>query len=139
LLGARAGASLLETGDWESNELWRNKRLPLYMNSPVIVGNRLFGMTHKRAGQFICVNVETGEPIWASRGREGENASIVALGDRVAFLTDEARLVIIDVITDVYEPLAEYEVADTPTWAHPVFTSMGVLIKDLDSLTLWRF
>ena len=139
LVGARAGTSLPETGDWESNELWRNKRLPLYMNSPVTVGNRLFGMTHKRAGQFICVNVETGEPIWASRGREGENASIVALGDRVAFLTDEARLVIIDVNTDVYEPLAEYEVADTPTWAHPVFTSMGVLIKDLDSLTLWRF
>lgn len=139
LVDSQVETSLQGTGDWKSNEIWRNKRLPLYMNSPVVVGNRLFGMTHKRAGQFICVDIETGEPIWTSRGREGENASIVALGDRVAFLTDDARLVIIDVITDVYEPLAEYEVADTPTWAHPVFTSMGMLIKDLDSLTLWRF
>jgi outer membrane protein assembly factor BamB len=139
LVDSQVETSLQGTGDWKSNEIWRNKRLPLYMNSPVVVGNRLFGMTHKRAGQFICVDIETGEPIWASRGREGENASIVALGDRVVFLTDDARLVIINVTTDVYEPLVEYEVADTPTWAHPVFTSMGMLIKDLDSLTLWRF
>jgi outer membrane protein assembly factor BamB len=124
---------------WVANESWRNNLQPLYMSSPVMVGNRLFGMTHKRRGQFVCYDVATGEPVWTSRGREGENAALVALGDRVALLTDEARLVIIDAGADAYAPLAEYEVATTPTWAHPVFTPQGMLIKDLDTLTLWSF
>ncbi|HEX9698562.1 MAG TPA: PQQ-binding-like beta-propeller repeat protein [Acidobacteriota bacterium] len=131
--------SATQDGSWSSSELWRNTTLPLYMSSPVLVGDRLFGMSHRRAGQFFCVDVATGEPIWTSRGREGENAAIVALGNRVAFLTDEARLVIVAADAAAYEPLAEYEVASTPTWAHPVFTSRGVLIKDLETLALWNF
>jgi outer membrane protein assembly factor BamB len=128
-----------QDSSWSGTELWRNATLPLYMSSPVLVGDRLFGMSHRRAGQFFCIDVATGEPIWTSRGREGENAAIVALGNRVAFLTDEARLVIVAAEADAYEPLAEYEVASTPTWAHPVFTRRGVLIKDLETLALWTF
>ncbi len=137
--GRPIGSEVIELQAWTATEVWRNNRLPLYMSSPVRVGNRMFGMSHKRAGQFLCIDLDTGEPIWTSRGREGENASIILLGDRVAFLTDEARLVIVEAAADSYEPLVEYEVAATPTWAHPVFTSQGVLIKDLDSLALWSF
>ena len=139
LMPSRSGGDRAGSGAWQSSELWSNDRQPLYMSSPVLVGNRIFGMTHKRAGQFVCFDVGTGEPIWTSRGREGENAAIIALGDRIAWLTDEARLVITDANADDYAPLAEYEVADTPTWAHPVFTPRGVLIKDLETLALWSF
>lgn len=126
-------------GAWAATESWHNDLQPLYLSSPVLVGNRVFGFTHKRRGQFVCLDATTGEPIWTSRGREGENAIFVVLGERVALLTDEGRLLIIDANADVYEPLAEYEVADTPTWTHPAFTPRGVLIKDLDTLALWRF
>ena len=128
-----------DSGEWTAEEVWRNDRLPTYMSSPVLVGNRLFGMSHMRAGQFFCIDADTGEPIWTSHGREGENAAIIALGDRVAFLTDEARLVIVAAGVDAYEPLAEYEVADSPTWAHPIFLPGGVLVKDLDTLAYWSF
>lgn len=126
-------------GAWAATESWRNDLQPLYLSSPVLVGDRVFGFTHKRRGQFVCLDATTGEPIWTSRGREGENAIFVVLGDRVALLTDEGRLLIIDANADAYEPLAEYEVADTPTWTHPAFTPRGVLIKDLDTLALWSF
>jgi outer membrane protein assembly factor BamB len=122
-----------------ATEAWRSDAQPLYMSTPVRVGERLFAMTHRRRGQFVCLNAATGEPLWASRGREGESAVFVVLGDRVAVLTDEGRLVILDVAADAYEPLAEYEVASTPTWAHPAFTRQGVLIKDLDTLALLSF
>ena len=135
--GQRPGVR--EMTRWVGDEVWRNDRLPLYMSSPVRIGNRMFGLTHKRAGQFICIDLEAGEPLWTSRGREGESAAIVVLGDRVAFLTDEARLVFIAADAETYEPLVEYEVAQSPTWAHPVFTSRGVLIKDLETLALWSF
>ena len=137
--GRPSHSEVIELQAWTATEVWRNDRLPLYMSSPVRVGNRMFGMSHKRAGQFLCIDLDTGEPIWTSRGREGENAALVALGDRVAFLTDDARLVIVDSASDSYEPLVEYEVATTPTWAHPAFTSQGVLIKDLKMLALWSF
>jgi outer membrane protein assembly factor BamB len=109
------------------------------MSSPVLVGNRVFGMSHRRRGQFICLDVATGEPIWTTQGREGENAILTVLGDRIAILTDEAKLVIIDARADGYEPLAEYEVADSATWTPPAFTRQGVLIKDLETLALWSF
>jgi len=126
-------------GGWESSEDWRNNRVPLYMSSPVLVGDRVFGMSHRRRGQFICLDVATGDPVWTTQGREGDNAVFTVLGDRIAILTDEAKLVIIDAHADAYEPLAEYEVADSPTWTPPAFTSRGVLIKDLETLALWSF
>ena len=37
------------------------------------------------------------------------------------------------------EILTKYKVADNPTWAAPVLLKDQLLIKDRDSLTLWRF
>jgi hypothetical protein len=37
-----------------------------------------------------------------------------------------------------WSPARRYDVADTPTWAHPVPTSQGVLVKDDSSLALWK-
>jgi len=39
---------------------------------------------------------------------------------------------------DTFAPIATYTVAQSPTWAHPVPTAKGVLVKDLDSLALLR-
>lgn len=131
---------LSPNGDgWESSEDWRNNRVPLYMSSPVLVGDRVFGMSHRRRGQFICLDVATGEPVWTTQGREGDNAVFTVLGSRIAILTDEAELVIIDARADAYEPLAVYEVADSATWTPPTFTRQGVLIKDFETLALWSF
>ena len=124
---------------WEASEDWRNNRVPLYMSSPVLVGDRIFGMSHKRRGQLISLDVATGEAVWTTQGREGDNAIFTVLGDRVAILMDEAKLVIIDAGADAYEPLAEYEVASSATWTPPAFTPEGVLIKDFETLTLWGF
>ena len=37
-----------------------------------------------------------------------------------------------------YSPVAEYTVAETPTWAHPVIHGDSILIKDLNHLARWR-
>jgi hypothetical protein len=37
-----------------------------------------------------------------------------------------------------FTPVATYTVADGATWAHPVPTARGVLVKDVDSLALLR-
>lgn len=125
--------------DWQVRELWSNDEAPVYMSSPVRVGDRLFGMTHRRAGQFFALDLDTGEFVWRSEGREGENAAVVAAGQRVLFLTDGAELVVVDARASDYRPLARYMVADSPTWAHPVLTPSGLLVRDRAGLALWSF
>ncbi len=51
-------------------------------------------MSHMRMGQFFSLDVTSGEEVWASPAAR-LNAVVVALGNRVAFLTDEARLIIV--------------------------------------------
>ena len=106
------------------------------MSSPVAFSGRLFGFSHRRAGQFFALDISSGEVVWTSEGREGENAAVLLLGDQVLFLTDEAVLTVVDARADRYRPMARYEVASSPTWAHPVVTSHGLLVKDDDSLAM---
>ena len=123
---------------WTSLELWRNDDLPMYMSSPVLIGSRLFGFTHKRSGQFFALDVATGETLWTSPGREGDNAALVGIGDRLLTLTDGGELLVLAADAAEFEPLARYEVAQSGTYAHPVPTRQGVLIKDISSLSLWQ-
>jgi hypothetical protein len=46
-------------------------------------------------------------------------------------------LVAFDAAASGYAPLATYTVAASPTWAHPVPVRGGILVKDVDSLTLY--
>jgi len=39
---------------------------------------------------------------------------------------------------DGFAPVATYAVADGATWAHPVPVRGEVLIKDTDTLALWK-
>ncbi len=124
---------------WAPQELWSIPSASLYMSTPVLVGDRLFGMSHRRKGQFFAMDVESGEMIWTSEGREGDNASFLVLGDVLAILTDSGELMLLPPEADEFAPVRRYTVADSQTWAHPVATSGGFLIKDLSSLALWGF
>ena len=131
---------LSREGDtWTPHELWSNPSTSLYMSTTVSVGDRLFGMTHRRKGQFFAMNADTGKAIWTSEGREGDNASFLVLDDILAVLTDSAELILLRPDADEFSPLRRYTVADSQTWAHPVVTHDGFLIKDLSSLALWEF
>lgn len=126
-------------GSWSSPEVWRNADVSMYMSSPVIHRARLFGFSHRRAGQLFALEASTGLVRWTSRGRDGESAAIVALGDALLFLDDAARLTIVDAAGPDPGVLARYQVADSPTWAHPVPVAGGLLIKDLDGLARWSY
>lgn len=131
---------LTRDGDaWTTQELWSNPSTSLYMSTTVSIGDRLFGMTHRRKGQFFAMSAETGETIWTSEGREGDNASFLVLDGLLVVLTDSAELILLRPDADEFAPLRRYTVADSQTWAHPVATRDGFLIKDLSSLALWGF
>ena len=67
-----------------------------------------------------------------------ENASVVAAGDWLLWLTTEGRLFVTRADADTFEPEATYSVSDSPVWAHLVVTDRGFLVKDANTLSLWN-
>jgi outer membrane protein assembly factor BamB len=116
-------------------QVWTNKDAELYMSTPVLQGNTVFGMTARQKGQFFAVDADTGKTVWQSPGRMGENAAILNLADKaILFLTNDAKLIVQTADGKTYSPVAEYTVASSPTWAHPLVLGKRILIKDENSL-----
>ena len=121
---------------WVVEQLWQNPDLSMYMNSPVLSGDYLYGLSHKRKGQFFCLDARTGQTLWTTNGREGDNAAMVVAGEIIFSLTDGAELIVARNDPKQFEVLKKYPVADSPTWAHPVVLGKTILVKDLTNLAL---
>jgi outer membrane protein assembly factor BamB len=127
-------------GELVPQEVWGNKENMLYLSTPVLQGNRLFGFSMLKKGQFFALDADTGKTLWQGPGRMGENAAILNVGG-TAFLalTNEANLIVLPANAKEYTPTVQYTVANSPTWAHPVVSGNRILIKDettLRSLTV---
>jgi outer membrane protein assembly factor BamB len=124
-------------GKWVAEKVWENAAEGMYMSSPVIVGSTLYGMSNRNRGHFFAVDLTTGKTLWATRGREAENAALVSAGNLLFILKNDAELVIARPNPASFEVLRRYTVAETPTWAHPVIDGNRVFVKDAEKLTLW--
>jgi outer membrane protein assembly factor BamB len=139
--GVRAGTMgvrVARSGDqWTPEKVWHNPELAMYMSSPVLDGDYLYGLSAKKKGQFFCLDAKTGKTVWVTTGREGQNAAVLNAGKTLLFLTADASLIVVNKSAGGFEQVARYTVADTPTWSHPVFLGRRILIKDSANLSLW--
>jgi outer membrane protein assembly factor BamB len=135
--GANAIRPSKKDGKWNLHKVWQNSDIAMYMSTPVIHGDYLFGMSDKRKGMFFCLKTATGEVLWRTKGDEGENAAILHSKDVLFFLMNDANLKIIRKDPTKYEQLATYQIADAQTWSHPVIWENQILIKDQSNLSLW--
>jgi outer membrane protein assembly factor BamB len=128
----KRGASVAAEPEWE------NREVSMYLSSPVLAGDRLYGLSHRERGQLFCLDPRTGATIWAGPGRQGENAALVAAGGSILVLTTDAKLIVVRGEGSRFDPVATYAIADSPTWAHPAVVREGILVKDVETLALWR-
>ena len=119
--------------------VWENAEVASYMSSPVLTGDRVYGLSHKKKGQFYCLDAVTGKTIWLSEGRQGDNAALLAGGGALFLLTTESELLVANPVAPSFSVLKRYSVATSPTWAHPVVLGDGVVVKDLETLTFLKF
>ena len=126
-------------GAWGVEKVWQNPDLFTFMNSPVTHGDLLFGQAILKKGHYFCADVNTGKTHWASEGRQGEYAAMIRAGEELFVLTPDATLTVARSSATGFEPLRRYQVADSPTWAHPVLLDKQMLVKDATALTLWSF
>ncbi len=142
LSGVRKGTVAMQVsqvgGKWETTELWSNKELTMYMNSPVLAGEHFFGMTNKRKGALFCAEAATGKIIWSTEGREGANAAILHSKDLLFVLTSDAGLIVAKKSANGFEQLVKYSIADSATYAHPVIFGKQILVKDETAVALWN-
>jgi outer membrane protein assembly factor BamB len=120
-------------------EEWQNADVSTYMSTPVLVAGRLYGLSRRNKGQYFALDAATGKTLWLSPARQGDNAALLAGGGTLFLLDTDAELAVLPLGAPSFAPVRTWTVAESATWAHPVVTSGGVLVKDVDTLAFWRF
>ncbi len=123
---------------WSVDEVWSNDQLSMMYSSPISAGGRIVGFVTQNKGQVVALDPDTGEVVWEGPGRFGENAWLLAAGDTVIAIRDDATMWVFSASADAFEPLAQYELANSSIWAHPALLQRHLLIKDRDHLRLWE-
>ena len=130
---ARKGA------DWTAATVWTNRDVASYLSTPVLVHGRIYGLSHRKKGQWFCVDAASGRTLWLSDGRQAESAAIVAAAGALFLLGTDAALTVAAPDAAGFRPLRTWTVASSATWAHPIVLDAGILVKDADSLAFLRF
>jgi len=129
----RAGA------EWVPEVAWHSSEVSMYMSSPVAADGRVLGLSHKKKGQYFSLDVASGKVQWTSPGAQGENAAFVVSQGSILVLQGDGTLIVLPRDAGAFAPIRTYRVADSATFAHPVPTPAGLLIKDESGLALYAF
>ena len=124
-------------GMWNVETVWETQDVGMFMSNPVLVGDTLYGLSHKASGQFFALDAKSGKVLWLGEPREATNTAIVKAGDLLFLLNDDAELIVAFTNPAGLEPLRRYTVADSSTWAQPTVSGNRVFIRDVSNLTLW--
>lgn len=128
--GTHAYALAHAAGQWESRQLWKNSEVTMYTASPVFADGVIYGMSNKRRGHFIALDVETGAIKWATPGRDGNHASILQTKEHILFLSDGGALIVASRTPEGFKELKRYELGKSATWTLPVLLPDGILVRE---------
>jgi hypothetical protein len=126
-------------GKWITTTAWETHDVAMYVSNPVVIGDTLFGLSHRSSGQFFALDAKSGKALWLGPPREAANTAIAKAGDLLFLLNDDAELIVARGTPTAITPLKRYTVADSATWAQPAISGNRLFIKDISSVTLWTF
>ena len=139
--GYRKGTTairLVKAGDRTSaGRVWHRERFSMYMSSPVIHGEYLYGLSQQRAA-VSCIALKDGEHKWNSPGGLGQYVSIVGAGDKLLVLTTKGRLMLVAADPSGYKELGRTHVTDKPVWAHLALAANRIYVKDKTHLACFE-
>jgi len=128
------GAMLIRvrvTGDgFETEELWRTRRLKNAWNSSIVLDGHVYGFDNST---LRCVSIESGELIWAQRGL-GQGTLIFADG-RALLLSDRGKLFVAELAPEGYQELGSMQVLDGGrTWTQPTLADGVLYLRNHEEL-----
>jgi outer membrane protein assembly factor BamB len=124
-------------GKWVADKVWDTNEVSMYLSNPVLIGDTLFGLSHKASGQFFAIDAKTGKVLWRGAPREAANTAVVKAGDLLFLLNDDAELIVARSSREKLDVLKRYTVADSATWAQPAISGNRIFVKDVSTLSLW--
>jgi len=129
--------ALNKAGQWTTEDVWVNNDATMDMSTGVVAGNTLFGFSPRNSGQYFAIDASTGQTLWLSEPRQGDNAAIVRAGDLWLALDTQANLIVARANPKQFDVITRYDVADSATWAQPVLAGRRILIKDVSHVSLF--
>jgi outer membrane protein assembly factor BamB len=122
---------------YSTENMWRTDEASVHMSNTVVIDSVLYGLSHLNSGQYFALDLESGQVLWKSAGRQAENAAIVKAGTTLFMLQNDAQLLVLKANRSGFNPAKKYEVAMGETWTQPVISGNRVFVKDVSNLTLW--
>jgi len=122
---------------YAAERVWHNAEVSMYMSSPALVDGRLIGLSHRNRGQFFALDPATGTTLWLTRGREADNASLLAAGSLLLIGTSNAELIVARPNGTGLQEVRRYQMANSAVWAHPAVSGQRLIVKDADTLIVW--
>ena len=119
-------------------KLWENAAVSMYMSSPVAADGYLYGLSAKKKGQFVCLDLKTGKLAWSTEGRDANQAAIMVAGPELLIQTEAGDLLVVKRSPVKFELVSRYVTGESATYAHPAFSGKRMLVKDERSVTLWE-
>jgi outer membrane protein assembly factor BamB len=135
--GVMALKPIRRENTWVVEVVWETQDASMFLSNPVVIGDILFGLSHRNSGQFFAIDASNGQVLWLDRPRRATNSALVMADDLLFFLNDDAELIVARSSRTGFEPLTRYRVADSATWAQPAVSGKRIFIKDVSSLALW--
>jgi outer membrane protein assembly factor BamB len=138
-MGVTALAPKQRNGKWIVDVTWATKDVSMFLSNPVIVGDALYGLSHRNSGQYFALDAATGRVLWLGEPREATNTAVVKAGDSMFLLNDDAELIVARGSRSALEIIKRYTVAESATWAQPAISGSRIFVKDQSSITLWTW
>ena len=125
---------------WTATRLWHTREVWSFLSTPVAMGRWLYGYSDTKRGRLYTLDSRTGDLVWSSRGRMADYASLIATPSAILVLADDGTLSVYrhERERPALQKIASYAVAERETWAHPALTSAHLVVKDTDSVSVWR-
>ena len=135
--GTAAFEPVRNDSEWVTETVWETMAVSMYLSTPVVIGNTLYGLSQRSRGQYFALDAKTGGIQWLGPPRAALNTAVVKAGKLLLLLNDDAELVVAKSGRGRFEVVGRYSVADSATWAQPAVSGKRVFVKDVDSPALW--
>ena len=127
-----------QNNQWTVQTVWETPDVAMFMSNPVVVGDTLFGLSHRASGQYFALDLNAGKVLWLGEPRQAVNTAIVKAGETLFMLNEDAELDHREEQPDRLRPVKRYEVATSSTWAQPAIAGNRMFIKDVSTIALYR-
>lgn len=113
-------------GQLEQRVAWQNRDLSSYLSSMVVFEDHVYGMND--GGEWACIRLSDGETVWRD-GNHGYYCTPVVADRQIVGLNELGELFVLAADPSGFRELAQYEVADTPTWTSPALVDGRLFLR----------